>query len=97
MRPHAGRAIVAGFAATTAMTFALYVLVSVLAEQPLDSAMLGGAVAWMPAMVLQFDVPVYNGSIPVLERLNLGHQPYWIVELDPAGSSSVGPRKFTGA
>jgi hypothetical protein len=59
MRPHPGRAIVAGFAATTAMTLALYALVSVLAGQPLDSAMLGGAVAWMPAMVLQF----VNGSI----------------------------------
>src|SRR5712692_6060660 len=41
MRPHAGRAIVAGFVATTAMTLALYVLVSVVAGQPLDSAMLG--------------------------------------------------------
>jgi hypothetical protein len=50
---------VAGFAATTAMTLALYVLASVLAGQPLDSAMLGGTVAWMPAMVLQF----VNGSI----------------------------------
>jgi len=59
MRPHPGRAIVAGFAATTAMTLALYVLVSVLAGRPVDSAMLGGAVAWMPAMVLQF----VNGSI----------------------------------
>lgn len=59
MRPHPGRAIVAGFAATTAMTLALYVLVSVLAGRPLDSAMLGGVVAWMPAMVLQF----VNGSI----------------------------------
>lgn len=59
MRLHPGRAIVAGFAATTAMTLALYALVSVLAGQPLDSAMLGGAVAWMPAMVLQF----VNGSV----------------------------------
>jgi len=59
MRPHPGRAIVAGFAATAAMTLALYALVSVLAGQPLDSAMLGGAGAWMPAMVLQF----VNGSI----------------------------------
>lgn len=59
MRPHPGRAMVAGFVATTAMTLALYVLVSVLAGQPLDSAMLGGAVAWTPAMVLQF----FNGSI----------------------------------
>ena len=59
MRPHPGRAIAAGFAATAAMTLALYVLVSVLAGQPLDSAMLGGAVAWMPAMALQF----VNGSI----------------------------------
>ena len=59
MRPHPGRAIVAGFAATTAMTLALYALVSVLTGQPLDSDMLGGAVAWMPAMVLQF----VNGSI----------------------------------
>ena len=59
MRPHPGRAIVAGFAATTAMTLALYALVSVLAGQPLDSAMLGGAVAWMPAIVLQF----VNGSL----------------------------------
>ena len=59
MRPHPGRAIVAGFAATTAMTLALYALVSVLAGQPLDSAMLGGAVAWMPAVVLQF----VNGSV----------------------------------
>ena len=59
MRPHPGKAIVAGFAATTAMTFALYALVSVLAGQPLDSAMLGGAVAWTPAMVLQF----VNGSV----------------------------------
>ena len=59
MRPHPGRAIVAGFAATTAMTLALYVLVSVLAGRPSDSAMLGGVVAWMPAMVLQF----VNGSI----------------------------------
>ena len=59
MRPHPGRAIVAGFVATTAMTLALYVLVSLLAGQPLDSARLGGAVAWMPAMVLQF----VNGSI----------------------------------
>ena len=59
MRPHPVRAIVAGFAATTAMTLALYVLVSVLAGRPVDSAMLGGVVAWMPAMVLQF----VNGSI----------------------------------
>lgn len=59
MQPHPGRAIVAGFVATTAMTLALYVLVSVLAGQPLDSAMLGGAAAWTPAMVLQF----FNGSI----------------------------------
>jgi len=59
MRPHPGRAIVAGFAATTAMTLALYALVSVLARQPLDSDMLGGAVAWMPALVLQF----VNGSV----------------------------------
>lgn len=59
MRPHPGRAIVAGFAATAAMTLALYVLVSVLAGRPLDSAMLGGVVAWMPAMVPQF----VNGSI----------------------------------
>ena len=59
MRPHPGRAIVAGFAATAAMTLALYALVTVLAGQPVDSAMLGGAVAWMPAMVLQF----VNGSI----------------------------------
>ena len=59
MRPQPGRAIAAGFAATTAMTLALYVLVSVLAGQPLRSAMLGGAVAWMPAIVLQF----VNGSI----------------------------------
>ena len=59
MRPHPGRAIVAGFAATTAMTLALYALVSVLAGQPLDSAMLGGVVAWMPAIVLQF----VNGSL----------------------------------
>ena len=59
MRPHPGRAIVAGFAATTAMTLALYALASVLAGQPLDSDMLGGAVAWMPAMVLQF----VNGSV----------------------------------
>ena len=59
MRPHAGRAIVAGFVATTAMTLALYLLVSVLAGRPLDSAMLGGAGAWMPAMVLHF----INGSI----------------------------------
>jgi hypothetical protein len=41
------------------MTLALYALVSVLAGEPLDSDMLGGAVAWMPAMVLQF----VNGSI----------------------------------
>ena len=59
MRPHPGRAIAAGFAATTAMIVALWALVSVLAGQPLDSAMLGGAAAWMPAMVLQF----VNGSI----------------------------------
>jgi len=59
MRPHPGRAIVAGFAATTAMTLALYTLGSVLAGQHLNFAMLGGAVAWMPAMVLQF----VNGSI----------------------------------
>jgi len=59
MRPHPGRAIAAGFVATTAMTLALYVLVSLLAGRPLDSAMLGGAVAWIPAMVLQF----VNGSI----------------------------------
>ena len=59
MRPHAGRAIVAGFAATMATTFALYALVSVLVGQPLSSAMLGGPVAWMPAIVLQF----VNGSI----------------------------------
>lgn len=59
MHPHPGRAIVAGFAATTAMTLALYVLVSVLAGEPLRSDMLGGAVAWMPALVLQF----VNGSI----------------------------------
>jgi hypothetical protein len=59
MRPPAGKAIVAGFMATTAMTLALYVLVSVLAGQPLRSSMLGGAVAWMPALVLQF----VNGSI----------------------------------
>jgi uncharacterized protein DUF6789 len=59
MRPRPGRAIVAGFAATTAMTLALYVLVSVLAGEPLRSDMLGGAVAWMPALVLQF----VNGSI----------------------------------
>lgn len=36
-------------------------LVSVLAGQPLDFSRLGGAVAWMPAMVLQF----VNGSITV--------------------------------
>ena len=59
MRPHAGRAIVAGFAATMAMAFALYALVSVLVGQPLSSAMLGGPVAWMPAIVLQF----VNGSL----------------------------------
>ncbi len=49
----------AGFAATTAITLALYVLVSVLAGQSLDSTMLGGAVAWMPTIVLHF----VNGSI----------------------------------
>src|SRR3990172_3594873 len=39
------------------------------------------------------DVPVYNVCIPVLERLSLGHPPYWMVELDPAGSpSAVGRR-----
>ena len=59
MRPHPGKAIVAGFAATTAMMLALYVLVSVLAGEPLRSDMFGGAVAWMPAMVLQ----LVNGSI----------------------------------
>lgn len=38
-------------------------------------------------------VPVYNVCIPVLEKLALGHPPYWIVELDPAGSlSDVGRR-----
>lgn len=38
-------------------------------------------------------VPVYNVCIPVLEKLALGHPPYWIVELDPAGSpSAVGRR-----
>lgn len=35
------------------------------------------------------DVPVYNVCIPVLERLNPDHPPYWIVELDPAGSPSA--------
>ena len=59
MGPHPGRVIVAGFAATTPMTLALYVLASVLAGRPLDSATLGGPVTWMPAMVLQF----VNGSI----------------------------------
>ncbi len=59
MRPHPGRAIVAGFAATTAMMLALYVLMSVVAGEPLRSDMFGGAVAWMPAMVLQ----LVNGSI----------------------------------
>jgi len=59
MRPHDGRAILAGFAATAAMTVGLYGLVSVLLGQPLDSAMLGGPVAWMPAIVLEF----VNGSL----------------------------------
>jgi hypothetical protein len=59
MRPQPGRAVVAGFVATAAMTLALYALVSVLAGQPLTFAMLGGVVAWIPAMVLQF----VNGSI----------------------------------
>lgn len=59
MRPHPGRAMAAGFAATAAMALALYALVSVLAGRRLDSAMLGGAVAWTPAVVLQF----VNGSI----------------------------------
>ena len=54
MHPHPGRAIAAGFVATAAMTLALYALVSVLARHPLNSAMLGGAVGWMPAVVLQF-------------------------------------------
>lgn len=54
MRPNPGQAIVAGFVATTPMMLALYVLVLVLAGQPLDSAMLGGSVAWMPAIVLHF-------------------------------------------
>lgn len=35
------------------------------------------------------DVPVYNVCIPVLERLNPGHPPYRVVELDPAGSPSA--------
>jgi Icc-related predicted phosphoesterase len=39
------------------------------------------------------EVPVYNVCIPVLERLRLGHPPYWIVELDPAGlPSAIGRR-----
>ena len=59
MRPHSGRAIVAGFVATTGMTLALYALVSALAGEPLDSAMLGGPTAWMPAMVLEF----INGTV----------------------------------
>jgi hypothetical protein len=50
---------VAGFVATAAMVPALYALVSILSGQPLTSAMLGGAVAWMPALVLQF----VNGSL----------------------------------
>lgn len=37
-------------------------------------------------------VPVYNVCIPVLERLSLGHPPYWMVELDPAGSPTAGGR-----
>jgi hypothetical protein len=69
MRPHPGRAVGAGFAATTAMTLALYILVSVLAGEPLRSDMLGGAMAWMPAMVLQF----VNGSI-TLPRLQEGER-----------------------
>jgi len=40
------------------------------------------------------DVPVYNVCIPVLERLNLGHPPYWMIELDPAGSPSVLGRRL---
>jgi len=38
------------------------------------------------------DVPVYNVCIPVLERLGLDHPPYWMVDLDPVGSSAVGRR-----
>src|ERR1700675_2153184 len=40
------------------------------------------------------DVPVYKVCIPVLEKLALGHPPYWIVELDPAGSPEAVGRRF---
>lgn len=59
MHPQPGRTVAAGFVATAAMILALYTLASILAGQPLTSAMLGGAVAWMPAVVLQ----LVNGSL----------------------------------
>ena len=40
------------------------------------------------------DVPVYNVCIPVLERLSLGHPPYWIVELDPLASPAAVARRL---
>ena len=40
------------------------------------------------------DVPVYNVCIPVLERVNPGHPPYWTVDLDPAASPSAVARRL---
>jgi len=40
------------------------------------------------------DVPVYNVCIPVLERLNLGHPPFWTVDLNPAASPSAVVRRL---
>lgn len=54
MRPHPGRAIMAGFAATAVMSVVMYMLVCILADRLVDSAMLGGAAVWMPAVVLHF-------------------------------------------
>ena len=59
MRPHPGRAIMAGFAATAVMSVVMYMLVCILAGRLVDSAMLGGAAVWMPAVVLHF----VNGGI----------------------------------
>ena len=59
MRPHPGRAIMAGFAATAVMSVVMYTLVCILAGRLVDSALLGGAALWTPAVVLHF----VNGSI----------------------------------